>query len=105
MADKVVAHGRQEHLTQNQMRVAEQRREKQRAKQQLEAAASAQLLDRRAAFEQQRRDATEIVRRKRLDDAQERLNKSERVVASQRENLEAKLRLNQERAERISRIR
>jgi len=63
------------------------------------------MRERQLAGEEQRRASQAVLRQKKMQDAQERLQNSERAVAIQREKLEARLKSNQERAERLDRLR
>jgi hypothetical protein len=103
-ADQAVAQNKQHYVAQNQIRVSKLKQDKDRRRLQ-EGVLSVPLNDKRAQGDQQRRESGEILRRKRLEEAQDRLAKSERVVAMQREQLESKLRSNQDRAERLARLR
>lgn len=102
LADQAIAQVKKQGYAENSIRAAKQREEAiaQRKQNEMES-----MQARRLAGESQRRESQEIIRRKRLEEAQMKLNKSERVVAIQREQLEAKLRTNQERADKLARIR
>lgn len=54
---------------------------------------------------QQKKETQDLERWKRLQEIEQRRTKSERVVSMQREMIEAKLRSNQDRSERLARIR
>lgn len=103
-ADQAVAQNKQHSVAQNQIRVSKLKQEKDRRRLH-EGVLSVPVNEKRAQGDQQRRESGEILRRKRLEEAQDRLAKSERVVAMQREQLESKLRSNQDRAERLARLR
>eukprot|EP00929_Paragymnodinium_shiwhaense_P070331 TRINITY_DN35626_c0_g1_i1.p1 TRINITY_DN35626_c0_g1~~TRINITY_DN35626_c0_g1_i1.p1 ORF type:complete len:330 (+),score=103.91 TRINITY_DN35626_c0_g1_i1:104-991(+) len=57
------------------------------------------------AGQEQRRVSTEMLRQKRMQEAQSRLSNSEKAVAIQRTQLEARLKVNQDRAARLERLR
>jgi len=63
------------------------------------------LRAKREAGEARKREMTENSQQKRMLDAQERLRNSERAVAIQRAQLEAKLRNSREQADKISKVR
>lgn len=64
-----------------------------------------QMRDRQMKGQEQRRVSQDILRQKKMQEAQVRLENSERAVAIQRAQLEARLKVNQERAARIERVR
>lgn len=88
-------------LTQNRMRVNKQRQERMESSKSTITATQ----ERRIGADHQRRESEEILRRKRLEEAQQRMTKSERVLAMQRETMEGKLRRNTEQQDRLRQIR
>eukprot|EP00927_Polykrikos_kofoidii_P074537 TRINITY_DN70537_c0_g1_i1.p1 TRINITY_DN70537_c0_g1~~TRINITY_DN70537_c0_g1_i1.p1 ORF type:complete len:364 (+),score=109.20 TRINITY_DN70537_c0_g1_i1:77-1093(+) len=75
--------------------ITEQRRQNQAASMQLK----------RQVGDEQRRASQDILRQKRMNEAKQRLQNSERAVAIQRQQLEAKLKINQERSEKLDQLR
>lgn len=64
-----------------------------------------QMREKQIAGEEQRRVSQDILRQKRMQEAQVRLANSERAVAIQRAQLESRLRANQEKAVRLERLK
>uniref|UniRef100_A0A7S1S9R8 Uncharacterized protein n=1 Tax=Alexandrium catenella TaxID=2925 RepID=A0A7S1S9R8_ALECA len=64
-----------------------------------------QMREKQLAGQEQRRASQDILRQKKMHDAQSRLQNSERAVAVQRSQLEARLKANQEKAERLEKMR
>lgn len=64
-----------------------------------------QMREKQLAGQEQRRVSQDIMRQKKMQAAQSRLQNSERAVAVQRSQLEARLKANQEKAERLERMR
>lgn len=54
---------------------------------------------------EQRRTSQDILRQKRMNEAQQRLQNSERAVAIQRQQLEARLKVNEEKAQKLDQLR
>eukprot|EP00747_Dinoflagellata_sp_TGD_P019909 gnl/TRDRNA2_/TRDRNA2_127476_c0_seq1.p1 gnl/TRDRNA2_/TRDRNA2_127476_c0~~gnl/TRDRNA2_/TRDRNA2_127476_c0_seq1.p1 ORF type:complete len:177 (+),score=36.67 gnl/TRDRNA2_/TRDRNA2_127476_c0_seq1:284-814(+) len=63
------------------------------------------MKEKQIAGENQRQLSQDILRQKRMNEAQVRLSNSERAVAIQRAQLEARLKVNQERAARLENLR
>lgn len=63
------------------------------------------MREKQLAGEEQRKTSQDMMRQKRYNDAQVRLQNSERAVAIQRAQLEARLKSNQEKADRLDRVR
>jgi len=101
-AERALNQVREQKLTENRVRASKQRLEMVSVRKQYTADTMA---SKQFNGENQRRDSQDILRRKRLEEAQQRLNKSERVVASQREQIESKLRSNQEKQAKLGQIR
>jgi len=102
LADRAIQEQREQYFRMNQARAAatrthgaEQRRRNQ----------TLQERDKKIAGEEQRRISQDILRQKRMQEAQARLENSERAVAIQRAQLESKLRVNQDKQTRIERLR
>lgn len=102
LAVKAITQIKDQSLAENRLRALKQRHEISTSKKQTTIVVQH---ERRVAGDQQRRESEEVLRQKRLEEAQQRLDKTEKVVSKQREVLEAKLRINKERSERVSRIR
>eukprot|EP00929_Paragymnodinium_shiwhaense_P100767 TRINITY_DN63337_c0_g1_i1.p1 TRINITY_DN63337_c0_g1~~TRINITY_DN63337_c0_g1_i1.p1 ORF type:complete len:294 (+),score=68.51 TRINITY_DN63337_c0_g1_i1:106-987(+) len=102
VADQTIAQAREARLQANRLRAAKTRQEvmEQRRQHQFVQTQAKQL-----AGQEQRRQSAEILRQKRMKEAQEKLSNSEKAVAVQRNQLEARLRVNQERAERLEKLR
>lgn len=102
LADQTIQQARVVALEQNRVRAAGQR-----------AAGSevrtnnkiAQMREKQMVAQEQRRISQEIINQKRRNDAQVRLANSERAVGIQRQQLEARLKVNQERSTKLERLR
>ncbi|CAD7976457.1 unnamed protein product [Amoebophrya sp. A25] len=102
LADKTVNQRKQQDFYQRKMQVTEMRHSIEHGK----ASTRAELTNLRQMQGQLRkREAHEAFRQKQAADQQRRLANSDKVLQQQREQLEAKLRINQEKADRLSRIR
>jgi len=66
---------------------------------------AAQQREKQVAGQEQRRASQDILRQKRMNEAQVRLQNSERAFAIQRAQLEARLKVNQEKATKLERMR
>jgi len=102
LADKSISQVKDDLLTENQKRVMQHR--------QMASSARQKNVDdtahsRRQAGEQQRKETKELVRRKKSEEVQLRLQKSEKIVYVQQAQLEAKLRANKERGEKLAQLR
>jgi len=64
-----------------------------------------QMREKQMLGQEQRKASQDILRQKKMHDAQVRLSNSEKAVAIQRAQLEARLKVNQEKADRIERMR
>jgi len=64
-----------------------------------------QMREKQMAGQQQRLVSQDILRQKKMQEAQERLSNSERAVSIQRSQLEARLKVNQDRAAKIEQLR
>lgn len=102
LADRTIQDQRDMAVRQNQARAAATRNHgvEQRKRNQI-----LQEREKKIAGEEQRRMSQDILRQKRMQEAQARLQNSERAVAIQRAQLESKLRVNEERQARIERLR
>eukprot|EP00929_Paragymnodinium_shiwhaense_P014676 TRINITY_DN122610_c0_g1_i1.p1 TRINITY_DN122610_c0_g1~~TRINITY_DN122610_c0_g1_i1.p1 ORF type:complete len:314 (-),score=95.26 TRINITY_DN122610_c0_g1_i1:142-1083(-) len=101
-ADQSIAKSKESQLQVNRQRAAATRQAViEQRKQQQYAQSQAKL----QAGQEQRRASAEILRQKRMQEAQTRLANSEKAVAIQRAQLEARLRVNQERADKLERLR
>lgn len=100
-ADHAINVERDFHLRQNRAKVANQRSTADNRRR----AQSQCMQEKKIAGEEQRKKSQEFMRQKRMQDAQTRLSNSERAVQIQREQLEAKLKANQERAAKLDRLR
>eukprot|EP00928_Gymnodinium_smaydae_P071386 TRINITY_DN54997_c0_g1_i1.p1 TRINITY_DN54997_c0_g1~~TRINITY_DN54997_c0_g1_i1.p1 ORF type:complete len:318 (+),score=69.55 TRINITY_DN54997_c0_g1_i1:124-1077(+) len=101
LADRTIAQARERAEQQNKERAEGQRR----AKAVHGAAGEAIRREKQLAGQEQRRVSQDILRQKRMQEAQARLQNFERAVAIQRASLESKLRANQEKSDRLERIR
>lgn len=102
LADHKISQFRDQDYKKNRAR-AQQAKES--TKTQLKSNQFQQQQEKQMAGEQQRRQSSEILRTKRMMEAQHRLRNSERAVAIQRSQLEARWRINEERAERLKQLR
>jgi len=102
LADRTIQQARSLALDQNRQRAAVQKQAgvEQRKKNQF-----TQMREKQLQGQEQRRISQEISRQKKMNDAQVRLQNSERAVTMQRQQLEARLKVNQERAMRIERLK
>jgi len=102
LADRSIQQARSSALEQNKVRAAGQRvtGQEQRARNQYNNVREKQLQG-----EAQRKIREDISRQKKYNDAQVRLQNSERAVAIQRQQLEARLKVNSERAGKLDRLR
>lgn len=102
LADRTISQARDIHFKENRAKAvaAKQTMLEHRQRNQVE-----QMREKHLAGHQQRQQSQDILRQKRMMDAQHRLRNSERAVAIQRSQLEARLRVNQERSERLTRLR
>jgi len=102
LADRTIQQDREVALRQNRARVAATRSQGHDARRQNQVV---QEREKKLAGDEQRRISQDILRQKRMQEAQDRLKNSERAVAIQRAQLESRLRVNQEKATRIERLR
>jgi len=102
LADRTIQQERELALRQNRARVAATRSSGQDARRHNQVV---QEREKKIAGDEQRRISQDILRQKRMQEAQDRLKNSERAVAIQRAQLESRLRVNQEKAARIERLR
>jgi len=101
LADKTISQRKEQNVEVNRVRASKQQGNNDRIK-----SISVEMIEKKClAGDQQRKESEEILRLKKLEEVQHRLSRSEKVVSLQREQLEAKLKSNRERAERILRIR
>jgi len=102
LADRTIQQERDMALRQNRTKAAATRTSgaEQRKRQQLMT-----MREKQIAGEEQRRVSQDILRQKRMQEAQVRLANSERAVAIQRAQLESRLRANQEKAAKIDRLK
>mmetsp|Transcript_39542 Transcript_39542/g.62816 ORF Transcript_39542/g.62816 Transcript_39542/m.62816 type:complete len:282 (+) Transcript_39542:87-932(+) len=102
LADQTIQQARSVVLEQNKDRARGMREANLESKRRNQ---SAQIHEKKVQGQEQRKISQEILRQKKMNEAQVRLQNSERVVALQRQQLEARLKVNQERAERLERMR
>jgi len=102
LADRTIQEQREIMLRQNQARAAATRSH---GVEQKKRNAVLQEREKKMAGEEQRRISQDILRQKRMQEAQTRLANSERAVAIQRAQLESRLKANEERQMRIDRLR
>lgn len=102
LADRAIQQERELSLRQNRARAAATKASgsEMRKRNQL-----TQMREKQVAGEEQRRISQDILRQKRMQEAQVRLQNSERAVAIQRAQLESRLRANQEKSNRIQFLR
>lgn len=102
IADESISSMQEQHKHTNSLRARDQKARGESAR-----AMQAHELTRqkKVAGMARRQEAAEMLRHKRMMDAQHRLRNSERAVAVQRQQLEAKLKANQQRANRLAHIR
>jgi hypothetical protein len=102
LADQTVQRARALALEQNRIRAQGQKASnlEQRKRNQ-----GTQMREKQIQGQEQRRISQDITRQKKMNDAQVRLQNSERAVAIQRQQLEARLKVNQERAVKLERLR
>lgn len=102
LADRKISQARDQAYKDNRTRA---QKAKESTKSSLKSNMFQQQQEKQMAGEQQRRQSSEILRTKRMMEAQHRLRNSERAVAIQRSQLEARWRINEERAERLKQLR
>lgn len=102
LADRTIQQARSLVLDQNRERAAVQRQQNIEVRKRNQYS---QMKEKQIMGQEQRRISKDITRQKKMDDAQVRLQNSERAVAIQRQQLEARLKVNQERAERLEKLR
>lgn len=102
LADKTIQQEREVILKQNRARVVTNRNQGSEVRRQQQVLTEH---EKQMAADEQRRISQDILRQKRMQEAQARLANSERAVAIQRAQLESRLRVTQERANRIDRLR
>merc|ERR1719198_628649 len=102
LADQTIQRARALALEQNRIRAQGQKASnlEQRKRNQ-----GAQMREKQLQGQEQRRISQDITRQKKMNDAQVRLQNSERAVAIQRQQLEARLKVNQERAIKLEQLR
>mmetsp|Transcript_72400 Transcript_72400/g.125525 ORF Transcript_72400/g.125525 Transcript_72400/m.125525 type:complete len:298 (+) Transcript_72400:159-1052(+) len=102
LADRTIQQARESALSQNRAKAASQKQaniETRRRNQ------FAQMQDKQEQGQEQRRISQDNLRKKKMNEAQARLYNSERAVAIQRQQLEARLKVNQERAMKLEMLR
>lgn len=102
LADRSIQNARAVALEQNKVRAAGQ---KSTGAEQRKRNQYTQMREKQQQGAEQRRIREDISRQKKYNDAQVRLQNSERAVAIQRQQLEARLKVNQERAGKLERLR
>jgi len=102
LADQTVAQTKELTRQQNRARATVQRQTNMEQRRRNEFA---QMREKQVAGEEQRRTSQDISRQKKMNDAQIRLQNSERAFAIQRAQLEARLKVNQEKASKLERMR
>jgi len=102
LADRTIQQARSLALEQNRSRAAGQ---KQAGVEQRKRNQFVQMREKQLQGQEQRRISQDISRQKKMNDAQVRLQNSERAVAIQRQQLEARLKVNQERAVKLEQLR
>lgn len=102
LADRAIQQERELTFKQNRVRVAAARNVNHDARRQNQAA---QEQEKKMAGDDQRRTSQDITRQKRMQEAQSRLQNSERAVAIQRAQLESRMRINQEKTNKVEMIR
>jgi hypothetical protein len=102
IADRTIQQERELMVRQNRARAAATKStgQEQRKRNQFQA-----MKEKQIAGQEQRRTSQEILRQKRVAEDKARLANYERAVSAQRATLEAKLKINQEKVERIERMR
>lgn len=102
MADRTIRQARESMLEQNQKKAfaMKQANQDSRKRNQYQSVREKQL-----AGQDQRRVSQDYLRQKRMQEAQVRLQNTERAVAIQRAQLEAKLKASQQKSERIEMLR
>lgn len=102
MADRTIRQARESMLEQNQKKAfaMKQANQDSRKRNQFQSVREKQL-----AGQDQRRVSQDYLRQKRMQEAQVRLQNTERAVAIQRAQLEAKLKASQQKSERIEMLR
>jgi len=102
LADRTIQQARSLALEQNRVRATGQKTAgvEQRKRNQF-----AQIREKQIQGQDQRRISQDLARQKKMDDAQVRLQNSERAVAIQRQQLDARLKINQERSLKLDRLR
>lgn len=102
LADRTIQQARAVALEQNKARACGQKNAgiEQRKRNQYN-----QQREKQELGKEQRRISQDITRQKKMNDAQVRLQNSERAVAIQRQQLEARLKVNQERSVKLDRLR
>lgn len=102
LADRTIQQAREITLSQNRAKASSQKQaniETRRRNQ------FAQMQDKHDQGQEQRRISQDNLRKKKMNEAQARLQNSERAVAIQRQQLEARLKVNQERAMKLEMLR
>jgi len=102
LADRTIQQARTVALEQNRIRAAGQR---QQGSEERKRNQYAQMREKQQQGQEQRRIREDISRQKKYNDAQVRLQNSERAVAIQRQQLEARLKVNQERHVKLATLR
>jgi hypothetical protein len=102
MATKTIQSSREAGTNSNRLRAAHQKANTEAIKKEQRYEA---VREKKDAWATRRKEAAEMLRHKKMLEAQQRLRNSERAVAVQREQLEAKLRVNQQRGDRLQEIR
>jgi len=102
LADRTIAQIKQLTHQENRARATIQR---QSIMEQRKRNQAAQQREKQVAGQEQRRASQDILRQKRMNEAQVRLQNSERAFAIQRAQLEARLKVNQEKATKLERMR
>lgn len=102
LADRTIQQARSLVLEQNRARAAGQ---KQQGVDQRKRNQFVQMREKQIQGQEQRRISQDISRQKKMNEAQVRLQNSERAVAIQRQQLEARLQVNEERAKKLEFLR
>jgi len=102
LADRTIQQARSLALEQNRARAAGQ---KQQGVDQRKRNQFVQMREKQIQGQEQRRISQDISRQKKMNEAQVRLQNSERAVAIQRQQLEARLQVNEERSKKLEFLR
>lgn len=102
LADRSIQQARENALRVNKAKAASQKESNLETRRRNQFA---QMQDKQDQGREQRRISQDNLRKKKMNEAQARLHNSERAVAIQRQQLEARLKVNQERAMKLEMLR